>query len=539
MEKNRRIGKTTHFHQRRLVCIFALILTLAISLCACGDNATSINSNTDKMPIVAKIDQDGTAYLPLMDGNVITIKGDICVAMALEDRNTILVLEQDGLLYVTNAANPEDRTTIAENVTNLNMATNAGVIFENVDSELFRYLFADASTVSIGTEMGFTAADHSLSILCADDEGNIYLLPENATEPERIAHYDTSFIPKAVSNDGKTAVWVEKNSGAGTHTLYCYTDGNRTKLEEIEYKYDRSTAQFNKSQTVLGIADSSSQKVHFLALGDEKSDEVTTVKLGNELYSSILYTKNGTLSDETSKSVDGLYAMVATDSNFSVYYIANGDREKILSNVCNVEIVNGRIYYIDDDGSLNTAKLNGSELEEEHKVSSDVETFRVSSDGNYAYYFKNSDNNVGTLSRYNVQTDASEKISSNAYSYVGSYYSVAYFYISADGKTVYYFEDVEGIDNTYSDMGTLKYATVSKEPIKISSDIIVAAPYTGLDSNYVTPTSFAVAKYISVENVNDQNQMIVNWMYFDGSEAKVIAKDVYNSMYARSTTVTK
>lgn len=527
MDKNKRSRKAAFFSHRRISCVFALILALVISLSACG--GPSAGTAPDKVPIYAKIDQNGTASLPLMDGNVITIKGDVCRAIVLEDRSTILVLERDGLLYSTTVANTGEKTTIAEDVTVIKYTATSGVIYENVEEEIFRYLFTDASTMSFGKDVVVVGADNTLSTLYANTEGNIYLLPENATEPEKIAHYDNVCGLRGVSDDGKTAVWVEKDSSAGIYTTYCYANGNRIKLEEIDSKYDYCKPYFNKSQTFLSITDSNSQKLHTLVLGSEKSEDFITVKLGNDLRSNSVDTKNGELDDETSDIIDGLYVMVEADSNYNVYYIADGDREKVLGNVSKMTIRGGRIYYVDEDGNLYTAKLNGSELEEEKKVAGDVECFKVSSDGNYAYFFKNSDNNVGAISRYNVKTDDSEKITSNAHSFIGTYYTRNDFYLSADGKTVYYFEDVEeNIGSTYSDMGTLKCATVGSEPVKIATDIIVAAPVDGTDSEYVNPAGFTIAKYVSEEEVDGTNQLVVNWMFFDGTEAKIFARDVYN-----------
>lgn len=229
MDKNKRSRKAAFLSYRRISCVFALILALAISLSACG--GPSAGTAPDKAPIYAKIDQSGTAYLPLMDGNVITIKGDVCRAVVLEDRSTILVLERDGLLYSTTVANTGEKTTIAEDVTVIEYTATSGV---------------------------------------------------------------------------------------------------------------------------------------------------------------------------------------------------------------------------------------------------------------------------------------------------------------------YYFEDVEeNIGSTYSDMGTLKCATVGSEPVKIATDIIVAAPVDGTDSEYVNPAGFTIAKYVSAEEVDGTNQLIVNWMFFDGTEAKIFARDVYNSISALSTTISK
>lgn len=516
--------------RRMLVLLLAVALTAA--LCGCsGGTAVGAKSGAGNLAIISgKIDADGTAYLPVMDGTTVTIPGDVYRAVLLKDRATIVVLEKDGLLYTTTVSAPGEKTTVAENVAELSYTGSTGLTYKDGKGEFFRYLFADGSTVSLGKNISCRAGTDSLSVLLADDQGKIYLMPQDATEPEKIGSFEDVFAPEAVSSDGKTAVWMEKDTDAGTHTTCVYTGENRIRLGEVNSKYNSVYPQFNSGESFLAIADTYGSDLSFLNIGDE---EITTVKLGNELYSSTIYTKNGQLRYDTAQTIDGLYVLVEADSNASIYYISmDGDREKVVGNVTDMATAGGRLYYLDGDKNLYTAKLNGSELQEETRVAGDVSLFQVSRNGNYAYYLKNVEGNTGTLSRYNATKGESEKVSANAYSYIGSYWSIAYFYVSEDGKTVYFFEDIEqNVGDTYSDTGTLKCATEGADSVKIATDVITGRPYSGLREDWVNAKGFAFEKYISTDG---DGNLMVNWMYFNGTESQTIAKEVYHD----STVVT-
>lgn len=528
METNRQAKVKGVFTQHKLIRIVAFFLTLllALTLCGCGgEGAATSHFSAEPRTVYGTVDADGTAYLPVMNGTTVTLQGNIRRAMLLKDRTTIIVLEKDGRLYTTTVSAAGEKTVIADDAASIEYVAASGVVYRSDKENYFRYLFSDESTVALGKNITSVVGTDSLSLLLADDQGKIYLLPEGAAEPEKIGSFEDTILPIAVSNDGKTAVWVEKNTSAETHTICLYTNENCNRLETVDSRYSYVNAQFNHDETFLAVADSYASNLYFAAMGDE---DITTAKLGNELYFNTVYTKNGLLRNDAAQTMDGLYALVTAESSASIYYISpDGDREKVAGNVTDMEIAGGRLYYLDDENNLYTGKLHGSELQEENKIAGDVNLFKLSPDGRYAYYLKNGEENVGMLSRYNASRGESEKVSSNAYSYLSDYWSSAYFYVSEDGKSVYFFEDVEEhVGGSYSSVGTLKCATEGEDAVKIATDVIATLPDSALEDSYVRSNSFTFEKYLSADG---DGNLMVNWMYYNGTESQTIAKDVYHS----------
>lgn len=508
---------------KRLIALLLVIL-LTFALCAC-DGGTSTTVEHKKASISAKIDANGTAFIPMMDGTVVSINGDVEEAEITDDRNTIVVLESDGLLYFTSPTSTTEKTTIATNVETLSVVRSTGVIYKDEESEVYRYTFADAANVSLGTDVALAVAENTLSALIADDQGDIYILAHNSSEREKIGTYDESCSVEEITDDCKMAVWVEKDESAETHTMHLYVNGEHHKLEEVDYEYNRTYAYFNKAATFVAVTNLYSENVHFIPIG---GTDVVCAKLGSELSEGVVYTANGILTEDSSKEITGLYVLTDADNGSNLYHISmDGGREKMANNIESIAIKNGRIYYLNTKSDLYTAKLDGSMLVDETKISSDVYTYEVSADGKYIYYIKNLDENVGSLYRCNsASPDEPEKISSNVYNYYSSYWASAYFCLSTDGKTVYYFEDVEeGIGGTYSDCGTLKCAAEGSEPVRISTDVIVTQPISGLYDWNINPNAFVFEKYITVD---DDGNLLVNWVYYNGTETTTLAKEVYH-----------
>lgn len=80
---------------RNRFCSFILGAAMLLSLCACGNGSNAAKGASENTAIIAKISEDGTAYIPMMDGTVIAIKGDVVDARITADRKTIVVLEKD------------------------------------------------------------------------------------------------------------------------------------------------------------------------------------------------------------------------------------------------------------------------------------------------------------------------------------------------------------------------------------------------------------------------------------------------------------
>lgn len=170
-----------------------------------------------------------------------------------------------------------------------------------------------------------------------------------------------------------------------------------------------ATIRFNKSQNAFAVADIHSDEFYF----QNKGKELVKVRLSDDLGSSTLYTASGNLTYDNGKAIDGLYITVDADNGDNVYYVtAEGEREKLLSNVKEIDIQSGFIGYIDEDDNLRVAKLNGTELKDEKKVAGDVAALKLSMDGKYLYYVKGVDTerNIGALYRYTLKSEKSEKL---------------------------------------------------------------------------------------------------------------------------------
>ena len=312
-----------------------------------------------------------------------------------------------------------------------------------------------------------------------------------------------------------------------------YHDGEKTTLTTLDTSSSSATIRFNKSQNAFAVADIHSDEFYF----QNKGKELVKVRLSDDLGSSTLYTASGNLTYDNGKAIDGLYITVDADNGDNVYYVtAEGEREKLLSNVKEIDIQSGFIGYIDEDDNLRVAKLNGTELKDEKKVAGDVAALKLSMDGKYLYYVKGVDTerNIGALYRYTLKSEKSEKIASETYIWGMFGFYLSYFYVSEDGRTVYYFEDVDEIEDTYTNYGTFKCATVGKDPVKIGTDILVQTPNDGMKGGYIDSSSFVYSKYVSL---NADEEPVVNWMFYNGKDCVTLAKDVLETASSESSAV--
>lgn len=508
----------------------ALALLLCLSLAACGKDGgagKSAGKAAEPAALRGKVTEDGTAYLPCMNGEVFEIKGDAVSAWLLADRKTAVVLEEDGRLYFT-VKGQEEKTEIADNATEINAVRATGVLY-TAGGELMRYTFADGQSVSFGKDMAVAVAENTLALVLADDEGSILIAPESAGEAEKIGSYDDSVYVEEVSNDGTTAVWVDKDTSEDTLTIFLYADGERTKLGTADSSYDYTNAVIANDGSFVAVANGYFDTLYWKL----KDGEVVSARLGDTLASSTMYNAAGRL-DTNSTSCEGLYVMVEGSDGNSLYYIdSEGGREKLVSKVDTYQVAAGVLCYLTEEKELYRTKVDGAKLEEEEKIAGDVECFELSENGSYVYYLKNYDQEEQTGALYRLdltKKDAeTEKIASDAYSMYFNYLDILLqnFYVTDDGKSVYYFRNVEEIAGTYSDSGTLMMATVgSEEPVKIGTEVLVGAPTSARKDESLDAKSILFEKYITTD---ENDEVIANWMYWNGTEAAVMGREVYHS----------
>ena len=202
--------------------------------------------------IYAKISEKGTAYIPLMDGSCIKIDDDVRKAAITQDRKNVIVLQEDGTLYVTNPKLSR-QTTVADDVEDFSYIRSDGIIYTDTDGVSYRYLFGDKEPVKLGELDSISAADNSISVVYALN-GTIYTLSADSEKRVKVGTEDVSAAVKGISDDGKLCLWVD--SSGSTHTIRISDNGEKTTLGTVESKYEYTYLTFSSDQKVATVVNS-------------------------------------------------------------------------------------------------------------------------------------------------------------------------------------------------------------------------------------------------------------------------------------------
>ena len=497
-----------------------VVVLLAVILLVVNLGGGKSGGAIEKAVIHARISEDGDAYIPLMDGSVIRITGDVESAAITADRTRVVVLLTDGTLYVTD---PElsEKTTVADNAVSFSYVRDDGFFFSDEDDMDYRVLFKDARPMELGYDLAWVVADHTTSVLFATKDGDILALPSTAEEWNRVGTFDSNASVEGISDDGTMCVWV--NSDGYDRTIYYHNGEDRFTLDTVNSKYNYTYASFTKDQQLMTVVNTYHDTMWLMTPGEEP----VKVKLGAEPSSSTLYTPQGYISDCTTAEATCLYIRTDSDNASNVYCISlDGERDRVLSRVVSMDIVGGTIVYLDDDGTLYCAKLDGASVTDETKLAGDVDMFELSNNGQYVYYMKGcGSDDIGTLYCYKLGTDAPEKIDSDvACWYYSASLSLMDIDISTDGKTVFYCTDPEDVGDTYTSQGTLMMWTYgSEDPTRVASDVIVHSPISGYATGEVNPNAIA---FLKVSYYNTDDDIFANWMFFNGTDSQKMASDV-------------
>lgn len=520
----------------KLPLILVIVALVLFAACAAifllsGKTSSAKSSYSTKPTVIyAKVNDDGTAYIPLFNGESIVIHDDVEDAVLTADRKHVVVLLDDGTLYVTDTKQ-SSRSVLSEKCYSFAHVRNDGFFYnEKSDSDdsiigIYRVLFSDLSQQYLGdnVQSSLAVATNNTSVLFSATDGCIFTMPATSTHRTKVGSYgDADDVElEAISDDGELSVWVTEKDEVQTIVL---NEGDeRVTLGEVDYKYNYTYAAFTADQGMLVICNSYSDRVWIKIPGQE----VVEAKMGAELASSTLYTSSGYINHAQTSEVTSLYVSVEADTGSNIYQISlNGDRERILSKVSQYRISNGYIIYLDTDSTLYYAKLDNSSISEPTKIAGNVDILETNNSGLYVYYMKNvdDDDDVGDYYCYKIGTDDAERIATDVGCLSYGSFGWAYASYSTDGSTVFFFKDMEKIPGTYTNYGTLLVWHYGEDSAsKIASEVLPYSLNSALATGNIDPKSFVFTRYSSVDS--DEN-ILVNWIYYDGSETTKFASDV-------------
>lgn len=511
---------------KRLIALL-LCLILILPLAACG---SSSGSAAEKNRVIsAHVDEDHVSYLVCDSGKVLTIP-DSEDAFVTRDRKNLVWLSTDGVVNrVPFNADKTDLTKaeqLAEDAEDLLSVSDKGFCFSSKSDELFRFLFADKSVIEVSKDFSALIPTANGDLFYAFN-GRLYYLPHDSEDSQSIASFRGSVRLWTISENTSELIWADFDESAETDTVYYYNGVENEKLFQAKNSGYGSNIVVESSPSgdyvvVYSYSDT------FLMLKAPDRDFVK-VDLKADIESGIC-TKDGALSNTTSK-IDGIYAAAAADDYEAVYWVSfDGDREKVLSKVISFEVSQGLLYYLNEEKTLYKAAAGGATIGEGERIATEVDDFVVRN--GYLYYMKDTVEDgdsyfvgTGTLYAYPPKAAAPVRIASDVYAQHFSYYSrpdsvFCRLFIADDGKTVLFLKNPE--EHSYFTYGSLyRYTSGAKDPERIMSDVLeynISGNTTRLHAN-----GFTFARYIDEETSEEKD--LFDWYYYNGKEAVCVARN--------------
>lgn len=463
---------------------------------------------------LAQIAADGTAYLALPDGTLIEIDDEVSQAAITADREHVIVILEDGTLYVTD---PEQsyKERIAYDAEALCGVRNDGFYYlgEDLDYDTFsRVTYEDCESLMIDADI----ADHVLSddyetssIAYATTDGAIYRLFGTESDPERIGSFENEIDLLCMSDDASFIVWDDHHNAA--HTIMMYDNGSVTVVgkaeNDSEYQYDARLSEDQELCVVMRYGDDNLWILH-------RGEEPVHASLAGDAVLDYLYTEDGRI-QYSGADVRYLYvcAVEPDDSSMAnLYaYTMDGERERVLSNIRSASILNGRLVYTDVDYNLYTADLDGLSIKNEMRIARDVEdSDYINMVGEYVYYMKGIDDNYqGTLYCYRFGEEDSCRVARDIYDYA----------VSPDGSTAFLYREEDTDDYT---MMSWNYGDEDTSRIARNLNLygvynVVSGLYSAqYDCSIIDPDGFTYTRY---NGETEDGNYDLSLMYYDGESS--------------------
>ncbi len=500
-----------------------IIAALVVLFCVCKftDNSKNSGGKVHYGALKACLDEDKTAYVPLMDGGEAEFE-DVSEAYITPDRKHIVVLGTDDTIFVTDAKQKK-RVDVTDDGESLVIVKDKGFIYRDGDYEYYRYLFDDGSSVSLGKVSEIQSSTEELNISFIKDKA-VYLLKQASEEVEKLGNFDNSGSLLSMSDDGETVYWNEYSRSK--EEIFAYIEGEKTKIGTFERgskNYTSTAVIQNAAQSYAIIVNSYAEKM-FIVQGAEEPIEV---KLGGKLNSNYIYTNDELVERDKGSKFTGVYVSVAGDEGANLYYInKEGKRKKVVSDIGKYLIYKGKLFHVDENDNLKSAKVSEDSITKEEKITGGVEILEPVCTNGYIYFIKdvNSEDETGSL-YVSKNGGEPERISSDVSVCVLDVidFKMLYATTSLDGKTIYYYKDMEEIPDTYTEMGDLyKYSYGAGDSEKIASEVILFSPESGALEG-VDNKSFIYKVYSSKDKNDD---VLIDWYHFNGSESNIMASEV-------------
>lgn len=505
-------------------------MTSALELIAASDGISSVNSAKKPLiearpeAIAAGMDDNNKAFIPLMDGTVVELPGELFDAALAPDHNTIVALSLSGDLSFCSVKNTKMKK-IAGNVVSYVYPTENNVVYRDEKGVVYRYTFKTQEILKLGPiDAGDTTS--SGDIIYAT-KGKVFFLASSAKSAKKIAEYSGLAMSMSMTEDGKTAAWLDEKDGKAD--LYLYMN---EKVEKLDVLVDTiSIVSMGASVDLISNKDCSASilAVPKYMMWGKSADahfplfiqaEGQNKKVGSlYLRRHFMYTKNGPFEYDTQNSE--IYASVndyvnSEEQSFLVKIGKMGNYDVIRKDVRFFCIDDGVIFFTDSNNHLFYAELTENGIKNEIKVADDVMQLTIPPNGQYAVFASSTKENSYALGWVNH----------NGESKIFDEQAADFIWPSIEGDKVYYMAQL----GEHSDVqhGILReYDFMTQKITTIDEDVIAGSLNSGL-SNGINAKGFMYERFIE----NEGSTVYADWIFFDGSEGKIVAERIIHPQYS-------
>lgn len=456
------------------------------------------------------LDDSGYACTPLYNGEALTVETDAAACAVTPDKKNFVIQRTDGSITRYDVAKKltGEICSGAKKQTGIVAVRNEGILYEDTEGVLHRFLFSDDADTALCKPGSFSIAGNSLSILYSSGE-KFYILRADENEPAEAGGFSGTPRAVAVSDDGRCAVWTDWSNNA--QNIYLFDSRGRSILETLVGTTAATSAVFSENGKLLAVLNPDSESVYLWNNGT-----VSRAKLGGLPASGQIYTVSGLLGQDGKEDANGVYVHISGNAGGSVYYIdLMGDREKLISKVKEFRLMGGNCCFTASDGNMYYASVSGANASERVRIASDVQSFLLSKDGQYVYYIKDVSAGLGTLYAYHIGDEEPEKIASEVY---GAYVPCE------NSSSVIYYREPESVEAPDTRIGVMYLFTAGEGSVKIASDAVIGRVSSGSGSGRIDADSFVYLKYLSSDSTG---KVYSNCVYYDGKESTALLKDVY------------
>ena len=375
-----------------MICVMTALLTLA----GCAGGAEQEPGYARKA-MHMQLSTDGRLIYRCSDGELVYVS-DKTRGVVTPDENHILLLGKDGISIADGMGLQEKSVCDQENYELIKVYDKSAVycVEQNGERQYYRYTYQNARNTALGgaatSEWVSGASDSSLLLALSD--GSLWAFEAKGKQRKLEEPGSASCTPIAISNDGSQCIWIKDGA-------VFYFDGKSVGRYETELGEEpRIKGYFNPSEHMVVIFNAQDRSILFQKKGKPAQvvsfeDDITdTSFVVGTKYGNILQTPEA---GESAFYVSGI-SKQAKDQRILYYVTADGQKQAILEFGPVYTIQNEKIYFIDREGNLCSARLDGPEVLEPQVIDQDVVSISPSADGSLICYGKHVNRNwVGDL----------------------------------------------------------------------------------------------------------------------------------------------